>query len=65
MSFKNNGRIPVENKSTTFDRTTKSSAMKAMFEVLFDHENRIRALENKQPISRQVALAAFKAKFVG
>lgn len=34
---------------------------KAYFKVLFNHENRIRALEGKQPLNAAQALAAVKA----
>lgn len=65
MAFQNNGRLPVESKAMEFDRIAKSGVMRAVFEVLFDQENRLRALENKQPVSRAAALAAFKTKFTG
>lgn len=38
------------------------SLFRVLIEVLFDHENRIRALEGKAPITKNQALQAFKQR---
>lgn len=44
------------------DRVDQDPALKAIFLTLFDLENRVRALEGRQPVTQAQALAALKAR---
>ena len=44
-------------------RIKNDRVLKALFEVMFEQENRIRALENKSPITRAQAKTVLKQKF--
>lgn len=58
------GRRP--DAGADFDRRVKTDRLlRVLFEVTFEQENRIRALERRAEITRAQAVAALRAKFVG
>lgn len=49
-----------------FNRAIKADPLlKTMFEIMFDQENRLRALESRPPVTRAQARAFLKIKYTG
>ena len=49
-----------------FDRKISGDrVLRALFEVMFDQENRLRALEGRPALTRKQAQAALRQRYVG